>query len=238
MQNHVWLEELQKQLRWRLPADKLRRIIDELRDHQTDAAEDESRASDFGSSEELANRFLAEYRGRSFIGRHPWMSMVLVPVLSVFLTTFVACISCVLLIVELLPEVGLDLVSEDAPTIGGYCIATGAFYLTGLLCFIAAMNITGFAWRKTGRGFGWMITAVAIQAIAAAMVFCQLDLMTDPRSVTVHFGDEHLSNLSNPTLFQVTSQTTLTLLAAIPIVLRRTRSYQGHVAEGGLDVVA
>ena len=238
MQNHVWLEELQTQLRWRLPADKIRRIIDELRDHQADAAQDESQSSDLGSSEELASRFLLEYRGRSFIGRHPWLSMFFVPVLSVFLTTFVACISCVLLIVELLPLAGLDLVSDEAPTIGGYCIATGAFYLAGLLCFVVAANITGYAWRKTGRGIGWILTAVAIQAIAAAMVFCQLDLMTDPRSVTVHFGDEHLANLSGPTLFRITSQTVLTLLAAIPIVLRRTRSYEADVARGGLDAVA
>src|SRR5690349_15442679 len=96
MESRQWREQLCHDLRrQRLPAAYIDRLVEELADHVVDSQQEHTSMdaqqlfSRMGSTEQLATVAGAEFRRRTFAGRHPVLTFVFGP-LAVTPAVFVA----------------------------------------------------------------------------------------------------------------------------------------------------
>jgi hypothetical protein len=181
-----WLEELQKQLaRRRLPATYVARLMDELSDHVTDLLEDqmstdalESRSvfERLGAPQDVARQAAAEFRRRSFCGRHPILMFVVLPVVTLVAVFYVELMGLAALGMAL-KSTGADLSSDRlSPTaVGGVRL-----FCTSSLLVPAALTAALFAWlaAKAGVPRKWPTITCAILGVLAAA--SQLDVYMSP----------------------------------------------------------
>jgi hypothetical protein len=162
MSNQRPLDSLRADLiRRGLPARYVRRLVEELEDHEQDIVNEQpggmnDPASRLGNLTDLADRIVAEFRAARFVGRHPVLAFVIMPVpLVVVMWMAVFFVAALLSLLE------------DAVGGTGRCIEAYAIYL-GLRFFpfaAAALVVCRWAYRS-GRG-GWSFVACALIGLLA-----------------------------------------------------------------------
>jgi hypothetical protein len=181
-----WLEELREQLaRRKLPPAYVARLMGELSDHVTDLMEDqmstdalESRNvfERLGAPQDVAQQAAAEYRRRSFCGRHPILIFVVLPVVTL-VALFYAELTGLAGLGMVLKSAGAEWSSDRfSPTAAGGM----RLFCTGSLLVPAALTAMLFAWlgAKTGVPRKWpAITCVFLGLLAAAS---HMDLYMSP----------------------------------------------------------
>ena len=186
MRDPAWLNELHQQLaKKRLPPAYVARLVDELSDHVTDLLEDQMSTDALqsrnvferlGAPQDIAQQAGKEFRRRSFLGRHPILTFVLLPIVALLASLAVELASFVA-VGSVLKSLGPELSSERfSPwAVGGMrLLCTLAVVLPALL--MAAL----FAWlaARTGVNRKWpVITAVILGLLAGAS---QLDMQLAP----------------------------------------------------------
>lgn len=95
-----WRDQVRQELRRQgLPSDYISRLVEELSDHATDISLENSSmdaeqnvVSRLGSPGQLASFAKAEFQRRTFAGRHPLVTFVAGPVLTMMATLIVICL--------------------------------------------------------------------------------------------------------------------------------------------------
>lgn len=223
MQNLRYLESLASFLRQRFPERHVQRIVGELTDHLEDAgvARNEDAVRIFGHSDKVAEQFVSEFRARSFAGRHPWLCLLTVPFFGTLLTILVCVGACVCVLIELLPTLGIDVISSEQPSEFGFAFAVFCVHGISLLSFALATFMTARVWRLTARGSWWMIGAMVLQVLVAAMICSELSLSPEQLSVSVHFGTDVLTEHSLSGHRQIAGRMMIPLLVVVSVVSQR-----------------
>ena len=166
-----------------LPADYIRRTIDELADHLVDA--DNVDADDrLGSPRLLAKQFAREYRARSFAGRHPVASLLLLTLvlMHVIVIGYYVAVTLTAHIYAWLSGLPLAEVVDEAPLpidelgpglfmVLHVLYALGAFVPYALIAWFASRHV-----RKMGRGRRAGIAVFAVVALLAGMCMTNMTL--------------------------------------------------------------
>lgn len=162
-----------------LPPRYVRRVVEELDDHQQDLADAQpNRAPNLGDLTDLADRIVAEFRASRFAGRHPVLTFVITPVPLVIVTWMVAFLTLALLSSPL--EEAADATGRN---IGAYFIYLGLRFVP----FAAtALFLCRWAYRS-GRG-GWSLVACVLVALLAGSFVAVLKFPDGAEEGGIMFG--------------------------------------------------
>ena len=159
-------------LRRGLPIDYVERVVSELADHADDLAAEPAgdaltitpqRAprwtTRLGNPAQLAAGIAREFQRRTFLGRHPWLAFVVLPI-GAIVTAWIAAAFSISCVVELLFAVGgetpVDGLRWTAAIIIGALSYGTTYGVSALLCW--------WIWRKvrqTTRSWAWAWGATA-----------------------------------------------------------------------------
>jgi len=192
MVNQSWLDAVEKELVHRsLPPSRIRRMVEELRDHLLDLEADPQagQAADvatqrLGSPVELAEAAWENHVACSYVGRHPVVGFVLLPIPLTLLGWFLAVVAVILLfhLGGCLPWEAMHLQGKSIQK-----WPTALFYLATILDFSVrvlppiAAAILCCSWaRKAARGWMWSLAACLLIAAVAGLLHSTLRFPVEP----------------------------------------------------------
>lgn len=190
MNGQQLLKELKgKLLRKGMAPEYVNRLIQELSEHQEDlksrefAEHQDPRIADMmaarrlGGVDELADTICGRMRERTFIGRHPWVSYVLLPILAFAVS--MAVVGLGLSAVEWLRTLWTGEVDTDAPRWAYRVLLVLSFFLKyGLTALIAYMVCRAAMW--TFCGIRW--AAIGIMVFAVFTLFVSIHVLPPDES--------------------------------------------------------
>jgi hypothetical protein len=235
MSNQPPLSVLQADLlRQGLPAWYVRRVVEELEQHQQDIAAEPGTAGHsptarLGDLQQLAERIVREFRASRFVGRHPVLSFVLFPIPLAILTWCMVTLGWAL---------GLHLLVARFDLEGNATRWNSMIYLLQLVTrfvpfTLAALLLSRAAYRA-GRG-GWaLIACVLVSLLAGSLVvtyrfktgeqdgllFCSPLFLRGPVPWSLHW--QHVSALKQ--LLQLAVPLAVWLYFAAKFEYRRRRA--------------
>jgi hypothetical protein len=187
-----WHEELRRTFaKTPLPRNYTERLLVELLDHFADLTEEDHVMSTdaisnrLGSPQFLANRAVAEFRQRTFAGRHPVLTFLVAPIPCTLL-----CIAATLFVVfalgSLIPDEAIHEPSNLTATSVG--LATFTWSLRLIPFAFLAFLFSRIAYRS-GSGWRWGMAASLLIAVLAAGFSVDYHLPTlEPNSGTFMLG--------------------------------------------------
>jgi hypothetical protein len=188
MENRQWLEAVEKELvRHGLPPWRVGRMVEELRDHLLDlkadlpATEDADLATQhLGRPADVARAAWENHVAATYMGRHPVIGFVLLPIPLTLLAWF----AMVVLVVGLLQFVDWLPWAEGGPMIA---LPVASIYLMKLveLCVCVlppalAAAVYGVWARQTARGWKWNLIACLLIAVVAGLFQSTLQFPVEP----------------------------------------------------------
>jgi hypothetical protein len=241
MSNHPWLEALRGDLmRQGLPADYVARLVQELEDHvedlfleqencmHTEVPEKNPSLRDgleqrLGSREQLMDRAVAEYRQRTFTGRHPvWIFLIApIPAAIVCWALFFPLASLVLEGMAFVLGSGLGLIHEPAEEWPQAFIwaVRNLHLLSAFIPPAIVILIWHRLFRHSGRTKLWGIASCLLIALIAGLYVTRLVLPTADTKGNLQVG---FGLTTSPTLQQV-AQFVLPLALGSYLVIRAGR---------------
>jgi hypothetical protein len=176
---HILRNEL---LRRGLPREYVERVTGELADHADDLAAEASRAAPaaatsamqpplaerLGDPVRLADGLSREFQRRTFLGRHPWLTFVALPV-GAMLTAWVATNLIILLLVELVLRMGGVIPSDACCWVAAVVAGTLAYGMTYGMPVVVGWWALRKA-RQTTRAWSW-VWATTTALVLASFVF-------------------------------------------------------------------
>jgi hypothetical protein len=175
------LEHLTAQLERRgLPRTYIARLVDELDDHICDLIDERNQAMSMdarrscdlpdrlGTANHLADAAAAEYRRRTFGGRHPILTFLVAPV-PVLLVLWIGCLTAALLFARSVPYVLGDayrfegrIAAEWPPAL--FAIAWGLMYAVRVAPPLVAVTLFCWLARRSHVSWRWTLGAVLLVA--------------------------------------------------------------------------
>ena len=193
-----WSEALR---RHGLPASYVNRVVGEWADHEAELREEnpsmdaERLETRMGTAEQLATFAAAEFRRRTFAGRHPVLTFVAGPVVVsvVMFAATLAAIACGYRLTDWATDWATDgkLTADDAvdlpPSKTEFEIVEACNVLVRFLPFGLSAGILAFAARRSGRR-RWGYVACGIVAALAAVFVSRVTIATAVRPATWTMG--------------------------------------------------
>jgi hypothetical protein len=192
-----WLEELRAELeRRRLPPPYVERLASELSDHLTDFLEDRmsTDAKDLrgvigrlGSPSRVASAAAAEYRRGRFSARHPVVTFLVMPVVSLP----VLWIACIAGIVATLKLLGLESGSPASTgPVAEWAWALVPYLVVGLLLMPAALSAVFFCRlaNKAALSWKWSMATCALLAVFGGLAALRIVLPRGSLQGQIAFG--------------------------------------------------
>ncbi|OAI39925.1 hypothetical protein AYO40_05265 [Planctomycetaceae bacterium SCGC AG-212-D15] len=181
-----------------LPAKYVRRVVEELEDHQQDIVDEQSiTESRLGDLTVLAEQIVAEFRASRFMGRHPVMAFVVTPIPLVIVAWIGVFLGLALLSSPLEEAVG-----ATGRNVGAYAIYLGLRFVP----FAAAALLLCRSAYRSGRG-RWSFVACVLVALVAGSLVANLTFSTSNEDGRLMFG----------TLFLTPGIVTSPLIATSPL---------------------
>jgi hypothetical protein len=188
--NQAYLDALRDELRRReLPREYVDRVVREIADHQQDIQEEAGPINPTGRLGEvrrLADALVAEFRARTFCGRHPLLTFVLAPIpvsILAWLGTLLAC--------TWLGSVGLPMNEHkpitDWPVFSVWCLLSLYYFQIFAPFALVSAGLCRLAYR-TGRGKRWAFVACALVAFFAASITYRCKLPDAPGTGSLSVG--------------------------------------------------
>jgi hypothetical protein len=181
MSNQPTLDSLRADLiRRGLPIRYVRRVVEELQDHQQDLVDEKPTTSEsrLGDLTDLADRIVAEFRASRFAGRHPILAFVITPIPLVIAACVTVFLAAALLSMSL--EEAMGATGRNA---GAYVIYLGLRFLP---FGATALFLCRWAYRS-GRG-GWSLIACLLVALLAGTFLAVLKFPVGDADGTMMFG--------------------------------------------------
>jgi hypothetical protein len=206
MKSQQSLDQLRGELARRgLPRAYIERLVSELVDHYTDLLEERSTsmgaarklqpAADAGISHDAERRlgeptqlaiFAAEqYHARSFWGRHPWLTYLVMP-LPLLIVSAVAFSSALVGVGYLLNYICVGIIGMEEPgNPGDYLLLQGIVMgLTGWYMLVVPPLVSGLAlcrvYRRNALDWRWPVLGCAILALACSFLTISYRIALEP----------------------------------------------------------
>jgi len=173
-----------------LPNRYVKRVIAELSDHQADALADEQRAGfdteaagaeaarRLGPPDQLVAAIVREYRAGTFVGRHPWLSLVLAPIPMTILT-FAGFILAGASGLFLLPDAfGADPIDPNSSFVVWLLLTY--FYASMVVPPALAGWLVCRSCERAGRDGRWMLAGCLLVGLVAGAFHTSLQLPVEP----------------------------------------------------------
>lgn len=192
-----WLSQLRAELvRHKLPPFYVERFVGELSDHVSDFLEDRmsTDARDLhgvferlGAPGQVADAAAKEYRKARFSRRHPVLSFVVLPILSLPLL-WVAYAMCMLLAAKSLGLEGRNV--DTGTTVWQWANACAPFFVVGMVLVPVGLATAFFCRlaRKAGVSLKWTMSACFVLALLGGLASSQFLLPTETRQGMLKFG--------------------------------------------------
>jgi hypothetical protein len=181
MANQSSLEALRADLiRRGLPRRYVRRVVDELADHQEDLMAECSGAADakLGDMAALAEQIVAEFRASRFAGRHPFLVFVVAPIPLVILAWMLVLVGFGLLSMLIEPMASLT-----ERNLGALAIYHGLRFVPFA---ITALILCRLAYRCGRRE--WAFFSCCLVALLAGSLLADLKLHVGSEEGHIWFG--------------------------------------------------
>jgi hypothetical protein len=226
MEPKRYWDQLRSELRRRsLPPTYVARLLGELQDHWHDFQEEHVMATgtdaarlvaiedQLGACRDVAGMAAEQYRSRTFLGRHPWLTFVVGPVPLWLLATVGYLL--ILIAVGSMVE-GKTIHTHPALVQGFVWVCYGLAYLpaagaAALLCWAA---------RRTGRSWRWYVPACGMIAAVVSLLFVRCTAPATPGGGQLMLG----WNFSFPPAVQVGQALVPLSIAACAVLLRQRSS--------------
>lgn len=164
-----------------LPARYVRRVVEELQDHQQDIVDERgmvSAESRIGDPTVLAERIVAEFRASRFVGRHPALAFVVTPIPLVIAAWMVVFLGLALLSSPLEEAAGVT-----GRNVGAYAIYLGLRFVP----FAGTAFVLCRSAYRSGRG-RWSLVACVLVALLAGSLVANLTFSTGHEDGRLMFG--------------------------------------------------
>lgn len=231
MPNPAWLEALSFELRrQRLPAEYSARLMEELSDHLVDVMEDtmsvglrdvDAVSRRMGAPRDVARAAATEFRRRGFLGRHPLLTFVALPVLA---TPAVGALACLLV----LGMAGVWRFSVQHGWTAAELSASGTGWLKFACVMMMVLPTIIFAWAfvrvavRNGLSWRWPLMACAILGafVAVAGVDTSWSMLPGKSQMMLSLG----FGLGAKELLYHTARFAAPVAVAVWVLTRATRS--------------
>lgn len=192
MDARVWLDQVRSEcLRQNLPPLYVERLVSELSDHlfdfmedsmSTDAKEFSYATSRLGMPGEIATLAAREYRQQRFSGRHPLLTFVLSPIVTL-LMLWAAPIACSILAAKAL---GIDSSADLSPAANSMMPLVAMGYVLAPIAVAAAFYCR--LATKAAVSWKWTLATCVILALIGGTAFASVTLPTAVSKGTIMFG--------------------------------------------------
>jgi hypothetical protein len=205
MHNPLSLDLLTNQLlRQGLPRQYVRRVVQELVDHQQDIRAEGSRmqtsagsspptgeADRLGDPQALVDAIVSTYRARTFWGRHPWLTFVIAPIPLVILS-FIGVILLTVLMERAGDCFGIGLwpekkVISEWPVVSVWCLLSFYYGLMFAPSVLASLSLCRLA-SRAGWDFRWILASCLIVGMFAGSMCYRCVLPATPGTGNIMIG--------------------------------------------------
>lgn len=217
-----------------LPAQYTARTVRELDDHLADM---DGPQQDIGDLDVLADQLVIEYRKSRFLGRHPLLGHVLIPLLLLVLCWAIYFLSTAITVVLLTPEIEhYDWSASTMYDTHPFTVATmkTIFFAGKVIPFAIATWIFGSWTMRSGRSKLWLSVATICMATFALLLVGSH--LTIPRaanqgsaSFTLAIGPSDEEDGERNTLGQLAQAITPLIVGGI--FLRRMRNSESQLVQ-------